>query len=192
MREVYPLKNLTPLPCTPPFVRGIVNVRGRIMPVLDIKKFFDLPEGLTDLHRVILVGGDDLELGLLADVIVGMRPVPMDSLQAALPTLTDIRGEYLKGVTAERLVVLDLDRILADPKIFVHEEVETERQSSTEKRTMKWNVGTKIGTGFALALAILVAIGVVSYRNTVKLTDTADWVTHTIRCWKNSKPCYPP
>ena len=125
VREVYPLKNLTPLPCTPPFVLGIVNVRGRITPVIDIKKFFDLPDkGLTDLHRVILVGNDDLELGLLADVIVGVRTLPLDALQASLPTLTGIRADYLKGVTAERLVVLDLDRILADPKIIVDEEVE--------------------------------------------------------------------
>lgn len=125
VREVCPLKNLTPLPCTPPFVLGIVNVRGRILPVLDFKKFFDLPEqGLTDLHRIILVRGNDLELGLLADVIVGVRTIPMDSLQASLPTLTGIRTEYLKGVTSERLVVLDLARILADPKIIVQEEVE--------------------------------------------------------------------
>lgn len=126
VREVYPLRDLTPLPCTPPFVLGIVNVRGRITPVIDIKKFFDLPDkGLTDLHRIILVRSNDLELGLLADVIVGVRTIPMDSLQASLPTLTGIRADYLKGVTAERLVVLDLDRILTDPKIIVHEEVES-------------------------------------------------------------------
>lgn len=126
VREVYPLKNLTPLPCTPPFVLGIVNVRGRITPVIDIKKFFDLPDkGLTYLHRVILVGSDDLELGLMADVIVGVRTVPLDALQASLPTLTGIRADYLKGVTAERLVVLDLDRILVDPKIIVDDDVET-------------------------------------------------------------------
>ena len=126
VREVYPLRDLTPLPCTPPFVLGIVNVRGRITPVIDIKKFFDLPDkGLTDLHRIILVRGNDLELGLLADVIVGVRTIPVDSLQPSLPTLTGIRADYLKGVTAERLVVLDLDRILADPKIIVHEEVES-------------------------------------------------------------------
>jgi len=125
VQEVCPLKELTPLPCTPPFVLGIVNVRGRILPVLDLKKFFDLPEqGLTDLHRIILVRGNDLELGLLADVIVGVRSIPADSLQPSLPTLTGVRGDYLKGVTAERLVVLDLARILADPKIIVHEEVE--------------------------------------------------------------------
>lgn len=126
VREVCPLKSLTPLPCTPPFVLGIVNVRGRIVPVLDLKKFFDLPEqGLTDLHRIILVQGNDLELGLLADVIVGVRTIPVESLQPSLPTLTGIRAEYLKGVTADRLVVLELASVLTDPKIIVHDEVES-------------------------------------------------------------------
>ena len=125
VQDVHPLRELTPLPCTPPFVLGIVNVRGRILPVLDLKKFFDLPErGLTDLHRVILVRGNGLELGLLADVIVGVRSVAADDLQPSLPTLSGIRADYLKGVSVERLVVLDLDRILSDPKIIVHEEVE--------------------------------------------------------------------
>ena len=125
VHEVHPLKDLTPLPCTPPFVLGVVNVRGRITPVIDLKKFIDLPDkGLTDLHRIILVRGNDLELGLLADAIVGVRSIPLDSLQPSLPTLTGIRNDYLKGLTAERLVVLDLARILADPRIIVHEEVE--------------------------------------------------------------------
>lgn len=124
VREVYPLKDLTPLPCTPSFIRGIVNVRGRITPVIDIKKFFNLPDnGLTDLHRIILIGGNDLELGLLADIIVGVRSIAAENLQPALPTITDIAAEYLKGVTAERLVVLDPDRILGDPRIIMHEEV---------------------------------------------------------------------
>jgi purine-binding chemotaxis protein CheW len=124
VQEVHPLRDLTPLPCTPAFVLGIVNVRGRMLPVLDLKRFFDLPErGLTDLHRIILVQGNDLELGLLADVIVGVRSVETDSLQSSLPTLTGIRADFLKGVSDERLVVLDLDRILLDPRIIVHEEV---------------------------------------------------------------------
>jgi purine-binding chemotaxis protein CheW len=124
VREVYPLKDLTPLPCTPPFVLGIVNVRGRILPVIDLKKFFDLPEqGVTDLHRIILIEGNELDFGLLADATVGVRSIHVDSVQLSLPTLTGIRSEYLKGVTADRLVVLDVARILADPKIIVHEEV---------------------------------------------------------------------
>ncbi len=125
VQEVQPLRELTPLPCTPPFIMGIVNVRGRIVPVLDLKKFFELPErGLTDLHRTIIVRGHDLEIGLLADVIIGISAVPAESLQPSLPTLTGIRADYLKGVTGGRLVVLAVERILGDPKIIVHEEVE--------------------------------------------------------------------
>lgn len=125
VQGVHPLQDLTPLPGVPAFVRGIVNVRGRILPVLDLKKFFDLPEqGLTDLHRIVLVRGHDMELGLLADVIVGVRGVAADTLQPSLPTLSGIKAEYLKGVGGDGLIVLDLDRILSDPKIIVHDEAD--------------------------------------------------------------------
>lgn len=125
VQEVHPLRELTPLPCTPPFIRGIVNIRGRILPVLDLKKFFDLPEkGLTDLHRIILVSGHGMELGLLADVALGVKSVAAQSLQPSLPTLTGIRAHYLKGVADGPLIVLDLERILTDPKIVVREDVE--------------------------------------------------------------------
>jgi purine-binding chemotaxis protein CheW len=125
VQEVHPLRDLTPLPGLPPFVAGIVNVRGQILPVYDLKKLFDLPEpGLTDLHRVLHVRGHDMELGLLADIIVSVRLIEAERLQASLPTLTGIRADYLKGITEDRVVVLDLDRILSDPKIVVHDEVE--------------------------------------------------------------------
>jgi purine-binding chemotaxis protein CheW len=107
-------------------VLGIVNLRGRIVPVFDLKKFFDLPEqGLTDLHRIIVVSGAGVELGLLADVVRSVHSIGIDRLQTSLPTLTGIRAEYLKGVTDERLVVLDLARVLADPKIILNDSAES-------------------------------------------------------------------
>ncbi|PYV80980.1 MAG: chemotaxis protein CheW [Acidobacteria bacterium] len=125
IREVYPMKELTTLPCTPPFVLGIVNVRGQILSVIDIKKFFDLPQkGLTDLNKVIIVHTDPMEVGILADAILGMRSVPLTEIQPPLPTWTGIRADYLKGVTNQRLVVLDIERILSDRRIIVHEEVD--------------------------------------------------------------------
>lgn len=123
VQEVQPLRNLTPLPGTPAFLLGIVNLRGRIVPVLDLKKFFELPEkGLTDLHRIILVRGQDMEFGILADTIVGVREIPVAGMQASLPTLTGIRADYLLGVTEERLVVLAFERILADPAILIDQD----------------------------------------------------------------------
>jgi purine-binding chemotaxis protein CheW len=123
--EVYPLRNITPIPSTQAFLAGVVNVRGRIVAVVDLKKFFDLPEtGLTDLHRIVIVSGPDLELGLLADVSVGVLSVSPNALQPALPAMTAIGNEFLKGVTVDRLIVLDIDRLLSDPRIIVNEEME--------------------------------------------------------------------
>lgn len=124
VREVYPLRNLTPLPCTPPFVAGIVNVRGQVISVIDIKKFFDLPEkGLTDLNKVIILSDGMMEFGILADAIVNVRDIPLEKIQSGLPTLTGIREDYLRGITAERLVILDAAKLLTDNNIIVHEDV---------------------------------------------------------------------
>ncbi|MCL5288078.1 MAG: chemotaxis protein CheW [Acidobacteria bacterium] len=126
VREVYPLKELTALPGLPPFVLGIINLRGQILSVLDIKKFFDLPEkGLTDLNKVLVVRTGQMELGILADAILGVRVISPQDLQPSLPTLTGIRADYLKGVTKERLTVLDALKILTDKKIVVQEQTES-------------------------------------------------------------------
>lgn len=123
VREVCPLKDFTPVPCTPPFVLGIVNVRGQILSVLDLKTFFELPEkGLSDLNKVIIAHNRDIEFGILADAVAGVRAIPVADIQASLPTLTGIRQEYLKGVTRDRLVVLDGAKLLSDSRMKIHTE----------------------------------------------------------------------
>ena len=125
VREVEPLDNLTPLPCVPAFVLGIVNVRGEILSVIDLKKFFELPQkGLTDLNKVIVLEAERMLFGILADAVLGVRRVPVDEIQPSLPTLTGVREAYLKGVTAERMVILDADKLVADERIIVLEQVD--------------------------------------------------------------------
>jgi purine-binding chemotaxis protein CheW len=132
VREVYPLKELTPVPCTPPFVLGIINVRGHILSVINIKKFFDLPEkGLTDLNKVIILQSEGpalsrvkgMAFGILADAVLGVRNIMVSALQPAPTTLTGIREDYLRGITDEQVVVLDAEKLLSDRKIVIHEEV---------------------------------------------------------------------
>ena len=123
VREVYPLKDFTLLPGTPPFVLGIVNVRGQILSVIDLSKFFNLPEkGLGQLNKVIIIHNDRMEFGIVADAILDARPVPLETIQAAPPTVTGIGAEYLKGVTGERMIILDAEKILGDEKIIVCQE----------------------------------------------------------------------
>jgi purine-binding chemotaxis protein CheW len=125
IREVYPLKEFTPLPGTPSFILGIMNLRGQILSITDIRKFFDLPEKrLTNLNRVIILKNHDREFGILADDIVGMRTIALKDLQLSLPTLTGLRADYLKGVTPDRLVVLEGEKLLTDDRLLVHAEVE--------------------------------------------------------------------
>jgi purine-binding chemotaxis protein CheW len=124
IREIHPLRDLTPLPCTPPFVLGLFNVRGQILSVIDVKKFFELPEkGLTDLSRVIIIRTEQMEIGILADSILGLQSLSVENLRSSLPTLTGIRAEYLKGVTKDALVVLNVEKILSDRKLIVNDEV---------------------------------------------------------------------
>jgi purine-binding chemotaxis protein CheW len=126
IREILPLTEFTPLPCTPSFVLGLVNVRGQILSIIDIKKLFDLPEkGLTNLNKVIVVQANHMELGILADAILGVRRIALEDLHPALPTLTGIREKYLKGITKDPLVVLDVVNILSDERILVNDQVET-------------------------------------------------------------------
>lgn len=126
IREIHPLHEFTPLPCTPAFVLGLVNIRGQILSIINIKKLFDLPEkGLTDLNKVVIVQGHGIEIGILADAILGVRLVASDDLYASLPTFTGIRAEYLKGITKESLAVLDMENILSDKKLVIDEEVNT-------------------------------------------------------------------
>lgn len=125
IREIHPLTNLTPLPGVPAFVLGIVNIRGEILSVLDLRKFFDLPErGLADLSKVIVLESATMHFGVLADVVVGVRQFPVAGMQRSLPTLTGIRDKYLKGVTAARTVILDAEALLSDDAIIVRAPVE--------------------------------------------------------------------
>ncbi len=123
VREVYPLNSLTPVPCTPPFVLGIINIRGQIISVIDLKKFFDLPEkGLGDLNKVIILTSEKMEFGILADAVLTVRRIPVNELQPSLSTLTGIREDYLKGIARDRTVILDGKRLLADRDLVVNEE----------------------------------------------------------------------
>lgn len=124
VREVTVLKQLTIVPCTPHFVLGIINLDGKVLSVIDMKKLFDLPEkGLPELCRVVVIQNDEMEFGLLADSVTGFRSISEEEIEPGLPTLTGIRQEYLKGVTGDRTAILDGARLLSDRSLIVHEEV---------------------------------------------------------------------
>lgn len=120
VEEVHPLIDLTELPGVPPFVLGVIYVRGRVVTVIDLGTLFELPrQGLTDQDRVIVVSDGMIELGLLANLVFGIAEVSEESIQEPLSTLWGLRAEILIGLTPERAVVLDMARLLSHERIQV-------------------------------------------------------------------------
>lgn len=122
IQEVCSLKELTEIPGAPPFIMGVINLHGQILSVIDLRKFFDLPiKGLTELNKVIVLHNDEIEFGILVDELLKIAKIPISEIQSSLPTLTGIRADYLKGITKDRMVILDALKLLTDEKIKLKE-----------------------------------------------------------------------
>jgi purine-binding chemotaxis protein CheW len=132
VQEVQPLKSHTwsRVPCSPDFTLGAVNIRGHIYSVMDVACFLGLPSRpLSETAHVLLVRGGDqggegeVELGILADDTPQVTSVFLDEVQPSSATVSSQAQEYVRGVTGDMLIILDLERLLSDPRIIVYEEV---------------------------------------------------------------------
>ncbi|OYT17114.1 MAG: chemotaxis protein CheW [Bacteroidetes bacterium 4572_77] len=122
--EVIYINELTKLPCTPPFIMGLINVRGKVLSVIDIKMFFNIPsKGITNLNKVIIVKYNDIEIGILADDILGNFNIQLEELQTEVTTITEVDDSFIIGVTNSRVVVLDIKKLLLSDIIVVNEVV---------------------------------------------------------------------
>lgn len=124
VREVHAIGSITPVPCTPAFVLGIVNLGGRFNSVLDFRKLFGIPP-LENAHpdkAVIFIGNAEMEFGIAAGSILGIRYISPEELQPPPAVVSGLQGGFLRGIGKDGLIVLDGDRILMDITILVHEE----------------------------------------------------------------------
>lgn len=120
VREVFHLSEITPLPSLPPFVLGITNIRGRIISVIDIRRLLEFGDmGLTNLNRAIILAYNGMELAVLADEVVGVYASDANKWQKTLPTLVGKREAFLAGVTKDRVVILDAERLLRSKDLLV-------------------------------------------------------------------------
>jgi len=122
--EVVSFGELTPVPGAPAHVLGVVNHRGRILPVMDLRRLLELAgQGVTEGGRVVAVEAEGMTFGILADAVAGT--VRLGSHEVAPPpaSLTGDRLAFIRGVTGEMVAVLDLEALARDPRITVNDEV---------------------------------------------------------------------
>ena len=114
VRIVRSLDNIFPVPGTPNFYPGVVNIRGQVITVMDLRLFFDMGVDETDEPReLIVVEVDNLRIGLLAHHVYDVISVPVVEVES----IDDIRYAY--GVTADRLVLLDIARMFEDNRLVI-------------------------------------------------------------------------
>ena len=118
--EVIRLADLTPLPGAPEFLAGVTSLRGQIVAVVELRKFFGVaPRGLTDLARLVVLGSDQPEFGVLADAVHEVVTLRKGQLLEPAGAVAGVGREYLRGITADALIVLDGAALLQDPRLFV-------------------------------------------------------------------------
>ena len=118
VHEILPLADFTPVPGTPPHFLGLTSVRGEIYAVVDLRPLLGIsPRAPTDLFRVVLLGRDAPELGILADATDEVMQVDIGSLATPPPPTRAGANAFIRGMTPEALILLDAQALLSDGRL---------------------------------------------------------------------------
>ena len=127
VREIQRAGGITAVPTAPDFVVGVMNLRGSILSVVDIRTFFGLPAvSQGPKARILVVESRELRVGLLVERVDEIAEVNLADLQPPLSLNKGITEDYIRGmarVRGEMLIVVDLGKILANPRLIVEEKV---------------------------------------------------------------------
>jgi purine-binding chemotaxis protein CheW len=119
-REVVRLTGFTSVPSAEGFLLGVANLRGEIVPIFDLMLFFGFPsQGLSDRSRVVVIGIDDVEFGVIADSVQAVAHVPADALVADAVFEGKRGRECVRGITRDAMIVLDGAALIKDRRLFI-------------------------------------------------------------------------
>ena len=140
VKEVIRIREITRLPKAPSFVKGIINLRGDVIPIIDLRDKFGLEnQEYTDMTRVIVVDVDEKLVGMVVDAASQVVRIPADQIEPPPPIAGGLSTEYIRGVGKldERLVILlNIDRILTQEEKIELVEMEQSIKESVEREAV--------------------------------------------------------
>ena len=118
VREIIRMQDLTRPPQTSFFVEGVINLRGKVTPVIDLRKRLSLPTSEQDKDtRILVVDVEDQDIGVIVDEVVEVLRISSDSIEPASSVVTGADSPYLLGIVKldDRLIILlDLPQALSE------------------------------------------------------------------------------
>jgi len=121
VREVLDFTNITKVPRTPEFMRGVINLRGSVVPVVDLRLKFGMAKTEKTVNTCIIitevtVDGETTVLGALADSVQEVLDLASDHIEPAPRIGTKLKTEFIKGMGKQNdrfVIILDIDRIFS-------------------------------------------------------------------------------
>lgn len=119
VHEIIRMQAITKVPRTPHFVEGVINLRGKIIPVIDLHKRFNLPQTQETQHsRIIVVEVVGVTVGMIVDAVSEVLRLPVSNIEPPPPVITGaVDTAYLRGVAKwedQLIILLDLDKVLLE------------------------------------------------------------------------------
>ena len=127
VREILEFTSITQVPQTPPFMRGVINLRGSVVPVIDLRLNFGMERTEQTVHTCIIVVEVDLEgetivLGALADAVREVVEMEPDKIEPAPHLGTKLHTDFIKGmgkIDNNFVMILDIDRVFSSEDLAV-------------------------------------------------------------------------
>jgi purine-binding chemotaxis protein CheW len=116
VREIIQMQPVTKVPKAPNYVEGVINLRGKVIPVIDLGKKFGMQHvERTKNNRIVVVNIQDATLGIIVDTVTEVLRLPSDSIEPIADVVTSGHLDYLQGVAKlddKMVILLALDKLL--------------------------------------------------------------------------------
>ncbi|ASS91538.1 MULTISPECIES: chemotaxis protein CheW [Aeribacillus] len=129
VKSIEKVDHITRVPKTADYIKGVINLRGVVTPIIDLRKRLNMPEKeITDQTRVIIAVQNEMEVGLIVDSANDVVDISEDSIEPAPSVIEQVETEFIKGITKldKRLIMLlDLEKVLSkeNQRVVQHEQV---------------------------------------------------------------------